>query len=251
LPVEQFEMKQGKGIAGIVGGVTYNVGSAKLAGELGAQLSLLEKDTKEGKTPVILTADGKVLAVAMVADAIKPEAIEAVKNLHALGIKVVMLTGDDKNTARYIADQVGIDEVVAEVFPEDKMNKVKELQAQGRIVAMAGDGVNDAPALAQADIGIAMATGTDVAIESAGITLLYGDISKLVKAIRLSKITMRGIKQNLFWAFFYNIVGIPLAGGVFYPFFGWLLSPVFAGLAMAASSVSVVGNSLRLKTKKI
>lgn len=162
-----------------------------------------------------------------------------------------MLTGDNKNTARYIAGQIGIDEVVAEVLPEDKLNKIKELQSQGKVVAMAGDGVNDAPALAQADVGIAMATGTDVAIESAGITLLHGDISKLVKAIKLSKITMTGIKQNLFWAFFYNVVGIPLAGGLFYPLFGWLLSPVFAGFAMAMSSVSVVGNSLRLKGKEL
>ena len=162
-----------------------------------------------------------------------------------------MLTGDDNNTATYIAEQVGIDEVVAQVLPEEKLNKIKELQSQGNIVAMAGDGVNDAPALAQADVGIAMATGTDVAIESAGITLLHGDISKLVKAIKLSKMTMRGIKQNLFFAFVYNIVGIPLAAGLFYPIFGWLLSPVFAGLAMALSSVSVVGNALRLKAKKL
>ncbi|MCX6789903.1 MAG: HAD-IC family P-type ATPase, partial [Candidatus Kaiserbacteria bacterium] len=238
---------EGKGISGVIEGVKYHAGSAKLAAELGVPLASLEKDTKEGKTPVILAGDGKVLAIAMVADSIKPEAVTAVKDLHALGIKVVMLTGDDKNTARYIADQVGIDEVVAEVLPEDKLNKIKELQAQGKIVAMAGDGVNDAPALAQADVGIAMATGTDVAIESAGITLLNGDISKLVKAVRLSKLTMRGIKQNLFWAFAYNVIGIPLAGGLFYPFFGWLLSPVFAGLAMAFSSVSVVSNSLRLK----
>jgi len=249
--VEQFKMLEGKGITGVIEGVEYYAGSAKLAAELGVPLASLEKDTKEGKTPVILAAQGKVLAIAMVADSIKPEAITAVKDLHALGIKVVMLTGDDKNTARYIADQVGIDEVVAEVLPEDKLNKIKELQAQGKIVAMAGDGVNDAPALAQADVGIAMATGTDVAIESAGITLLNGDISKLVKAIRLSKLTMRGIKQNLFWAFAYNVIGIPLAGGLFYPFFGWLLSPVFAGLAMAFSSVSVVGNSLRLKMKTL
>ena len=169
------------------------------------------------------------------------------------------------NTATFIARQVDIDEVVAEVMPEDKLRIIKELQ-EGRfenwkleignsnrrlVVAMAGDGVNDAPALAQADVGIAMATGTDVAIESAGITLLHGDISKLVKAINLSKITMRGIRQNLFWAFFYNIIGIPLAGGLFYPIFGWMLSPVFAGFAMAMSSVSVVSNSLRLKTKKL
>ena len=144
-----------------------------------------------------------------------------------------------------------MDEYFARVMPHDKYEKVRELQARGLKVAMVGDGINDAPALAQADVGIAMATGTDVAIESAGITLLHGDISKLVKAVRLSKITMRGIKQNLFWAFFYNIVGIPLAAGVFYPLFGWMLNPAFAGLAMAFSSVSVVGNSLRLKTKKI
>ncbi|MBI4065674.1 heavy metal translocating P-type ATPase [Candidatus Kaiserbacteria bacterium] len=261
LPVEQFEMLKGRGIMGVIDGIKYHVGSAKLADETRLNLksefsrfnlvSELEKGTREGKTPVVLATDGKVLAVAIVADAIKPEAVEAVKNLHALGIKVVMLTGDDKNTARFIADQIGIDEVVAEVLPEDKLNKIKELQGEGKTVAMAGDGVNDAPALAQADVGIAMATGTDVAIESAGITLLHGDISKLVKVIRLSKVTMTGIKQNLFWAFFYNIVGIPLASGIFYPFFGWLLSPVFAGLAMAFSSVSVVGNSLRLKAIKI
>jgi len=162
-----------------------------------------------------------------------------------------MLTGDNKQTAEYIAKQVGIDEVIAEVMPEDKLDTIKSLQADGKIVAMAGDGVNDAPALAQADVGIAMGTGTDVAIESAGITLLYGDISKLAKAIKLSKITMRGIRQNLFWAFFYNVVGIPLATGIFYPIFGWLLNPIFAGMAMALSSVSVVSNSLRIKTKKL
>lgn len=251
LPVEKFEAVQGKGITGVVEGVRYVVGSAKLAEEHGATLESFEKDTAEGKTPVILATSGEILAVAMVADQVKPEAIRAVKDLHALGVKVVMLTGDDRNTARCIADQVGIDEVVAEVLPEDKLNVIKRLQSEGKIVAMAGDGVNDAPALARADVGIAMATGTDVAIESAGITLLHGDISKLVKAVRLSKLTMRGIKQNLFWAFFYNVVGIPLASGLLYPFFGWLLSPVFAGLAMAFSSVSVVANSLRLKTKNI
>ena len=168
------------------------------------------------------------------------------------GFKLLSIDKTNQKKALFVfRKEVGIDDVMSEVLPDDKLNKIKELQSQGLVVAMAGDGINDAPALAQADIGIAMGTGTDVAIETAGITLLHGDISKLVKAIRLSKFTMRGIKQNLFWAFIYNIVGIPLAGGLFYPFFGWLLSPVFAGLAMAFSSVSVVGNSLRLKTKKI
>lgn len=251
VPVQEFKAIKGKGISGNISGVEYHAGSAKLAKELGAEFASLEKEAAEGKTPVILAAGGSALAVMMVADAVKPEAVKAVADLHALGIQVVMLTGDDANTAQFIAEQVGIDEVVAEVLPENKLNKIRELQGEGKIVAMAGDGVNDAPALAQADIGIAMATGTDVAIESAGITLLHGDISKLVKAVRLSKFTMRGIKQNLFWAFFYNVVGIPLAGGVFYPFFGWLLSPVFAGAAMAFSSISVVGNSLRLKAKTL
>ncbi|OGJ49821.1 ATPase, partial [Candidatus Peregrinibacteria bacterium RIFOXYA2_FULL_33_7] len=251
--IKNFNAIKGKGLKAEINNIEYYAGSTKLISDLNLKFDSksLEKDTLNGKTPVILATEKEVLGVAFVSDAIKKEAIEAVKNLHKLGIKVVMLTGDDKNTARHIADQVGIDDIVAEVLPEDKLNKIKELQNKGKIVAMAGDGVNDAPALAQADIGIAMATGTDVAIESAGITLLHGDISKLVKAIKLSKITMRGIKQNLFWAFIYNIVGIPLAGGAFYPIFGWLLSPVFAGLAMAFSSVSVVTNSLRLKAKKL
>ncbi|OGB75242.1 copper-translocating P-type ATPase [candidate division Kazan bacterium RIFCSPHIGHO2_01_FULL_49_10] len=251
--VEQFEIIQGKGVKGLINGTRYFAGNTKLMNDLGLLIDkdAIAKDTAVGKTPVILSTNTKVLGIAMVADALKPEAKEAVAKLHQLGIKVVMLTGDDKNTARYIADQLEIDEVVAEVLPQDKLSKIKALQADGEVVAMAGDGVNDAPALAQADIGIAMSTGTDVAIESAGITLLHGDVSRIVKAIRLSKITMRGIKQNLFWAFIYNIVGIPLASGIFYPIFGWLLSPVFAGLAMAFSSVSVVGNSLRLKAKKL
>jgi len=251
--LENFEAIKGKGVKGNIGGVAYYAGNAKLVHDLHISFNAesIEQETLEGKTPVILATQEKVLAVVMVADAMKPEAITAVKDLHGLGITVVMLTGDTKNTAQYIARIAGIDEVVAEVMPEEKLQKIKELQSQGKVVAMAGDGVNDAPALAQADVGIAMSTGTDVAIESAGITLLYGDISKLVKAIRLSKMTMRGIKQNLFWAFIYNIVGIPLAGGALYPIFGILLNPIFAGLAMAFSSVSVVGNSLRLKTKKL
>jgi P-type Cu+ transporter len=213
--------------------------------------SKIEQFTAQGKTPVILATKEKVLGFVMVADEIKQDSKQAITDLHKLGIKVVMLTGDDEKAAKYIASLVGIDEVIAHVLPQDKLTKIKELQSQGKIVAMAGDGVNDAPALAQADVGIAMGTGTDVAIESAGITLLGGDISKLVKAIRLSKITMRGIKQNLFWAFIYNVVGIPLAAGVFYPIFGWVLNPIFAGFAMALSSVSVVSNSLRIKAKRL
>lgn len=253
LSADNFEAIKGKGLKGIISNTEYFAGNIKLALDLNLSLDnkSIEKETIEGNTPIILATKEKILGIILVADAIKPEAKEAVANLHKLGIKVVMLTGDNKNTAKHISEQVGIDEVFAEVLPDEKQNKIKELQAQGRVVAMAGDGVNDAPALAQADVGIAMATGTDVAIESAGITLLHGDISKLVKAVHLSKLTMRGIKQNLFWAFFYNIVGIPLAGGLFYPIFGWLLNPIFAGLAMAFSSVSVVGNSLRLKAKKL
>lgn len=251
--VSDFEGIQGKGLKGTINSTDYFVGNAKLMKDLGISFDTakLDKFTSQGKTPVILSTKDKVLGFVMVADEIKAESIEAIKNLHALGIKIVMLTGDDEKAAKYIASLVGIDDVIAHVLPQDKLTKIKELQSEGRIVAMAGDGVNDAPALAQADVGIAMGTGTDVAIESAGITLLGGDISKLVKAIKLSKITMRGIKQNLFWAFIYNVVGIPLAAGLFYPIFGWLLNPIFAGFAMAMSSVSVVSNSLRIKAKKL
>ncbi len=251
--VSDFEGIQGKGLKGLINGTQYFVGNTKLIRDLSISFddSKIEEFTTQGKTPVIIATKEKVLGFVMVSDEIKPESKKAVEDLHKLGIKVVMLTGDDEKAAKYMASLVGIDEVVAHVLPQDKLEKIKEFQSQDKIVAMAGDGVNDAPALAQADVGIAMSTGTDVAIESAGITLLGGDISKLVKAIKLSKITMRGIKQNLFWAFIYNIVGIPLAAGAFYPIFGWLLSPVFAGFAMAMSSVSVVGNSLRIKSKKL
>lgn len=251
--ISNFESIKGKGLKGTIGGVEYFAGNSKILDDLhiSYDTTLLDKETKEGKTPVLLATKDTLVAVVYVADQIKPEAQEMVAGLHKLGKKVIMLTGDNKNTGEYIAKQVGIDEVIAEVMPEDKLNVIKDLQSKGNIVVMAGDGVNDAPALAQADVGIAMGTGTDVAIESAGITLLGGDISKIVKAVRLSKLTMNGIKQNLFWAFFYNVVGIPLAGGLFYPIFGWLLSPVFAGFAMAMSSVSVISNSLRIKAKTL
>jgi len=251
--ISDFEGVQGKGLKGIIDNTEYYAGNTKLISDLRILFdgSKLNEFTLQGKTPIILATKEKALGFVMVADEIKAESIRAIKDLHALGIKVVMLTGDDERAAKYIGSLVGINDVVAHVLPQSKLEKIKTLQSQGRVVAMAGDGVNDAPALAQADVGIAMGTGTDVAIETAGITLLHGDISKLVKAIRLSRLTMRGIKQNLFWAFAYNVIGFPLAGGLFYPFFGWLLNPVFAGSAMALSSVSVVGNSLRLKTKKL
>ncbi|MEI7480701.1 MAG: HAD-IC family P-type ATPase, partial [bacterium] len=206
---------------------------------------------EQGKTVVIIEVDRKQIGLIALSDKLKEESKEVVARLHARNIKVIMLTGDNHLAASYIAKLAGIDAVIAEVIPQEKAGKIKELQDSGAVVAMVGDGINDAPALVQADAGIAMGTGNDVAIESAGITLLGGDVSKIVQAIKLSKITMRGIKQNLFWAFIFNVVGIPLAAGLFYPIFGWTLSPVFAGLAMAMSSVSVVSNSLRIKTKKI
>ena len=206
---------------------------------------------EQGKTVVIIEVDRKQIGLIALSDKLKEESKEVVARLHARNIKVIMLTGDNHLAASYIAKLAGIDAVIAEVIPQEKAGKIKELQDSGAVVAMVGDDINDAPALVQADAGIAMGTGNDVAIESAGITLLGGDVSKIVQAITLSKITMRGIKQNLFWAFIFNVVGIPLAAGLFYPIFGWTLSPVFAGLAMAMSSVSVVSNSLRIKTKKI
>ncbi len=251
--IGQFEIIKGKGLKGTIDNDEYFAGNIKILTDLHIAFDAkrLEEQTLHGGTPVILSDKKNILAIVYVADQIKPEAKKTIYELHKLGKRVVMLTGDNKNTGEYIGKLVGVDEVISEVMPEDKLRIIKELQEKGNIVVMAGDGVNDAPALAQANVGIAMGTGTDVAIDSAGITLLGGDISKLVKAVKLSKITMIGIKQNLFWAFIYNIVGIPLAGGLFYPIFGWLLSPVFAGFAMAMSSVSVVSNSLRIKTKTL
>jgi len=211
---------------------------------------LIRQTSVGGLTPVVLFDEEKVLAAYFVGDSVKDGAKETVLGLKKMGIKVVMMTGDVKEVAEQVGKSVLVDEVVAEMLPEDKMKKIKDLR-ENNIVAMVGDGVNDAPALSLADVGIAMSTGTDVAISSSGLTLLNGDISKILKAFHLSRITMSGIKQNLFWAFIYNIIGIPLAGGWFYPIFGWLLNPVFAGIAMAFSSVSVVFNSLRLKNKKI
>lgn len=206
---------------------------------------------EEGKTVVVVEINHKQIGYIALADTLKDEAKLAIDRIHKKGIQVIMLTGDNHSVANYIATQAGIDVVIAEVLPHEKALKIKELQDKGHIVAMVGDGINDAPALVQANVGIAMATGTDIAIESAGITLLHGDIQKISQAIVLSQVTMMTVKQNLFWAFIYNVIGIPVAAGLLYPIWGIVLNPVFAGLAMAFSSVSVVSNSLRLKAKKL
>jgi len=205
----------------------------------------------EGKTVVFVAVDGAAAGLLAVADPIKESTTEAVAQLHALGIKLVMATGDNRRTAEAVAKKLGIDDFQAEVEPADKIRRVEELRRQGGLVAMAGDGINDAPALAAADVGIAMGTGTDVAMESAGVTLVKGDLRGIAKAIHLSRATMRNIRQNLFFAFVYNTLGVPLAAGLLYPFMGVLLSPMIAGLAMAFSSVSVIANALRLRRLRL
>jgi Cu+-exporting ATPase len=201
----------------------------------------------QGRTAMFAAIDGRVAAVLAVADPIKESTPDAMRALQAEGVRVVMLSGDSRTTAEAVGRQLGIEDVIAEVLPEQKVDTIRTLQARGRVVAMAGDGINDAPALAQAHVGIAMGTGTDIAIESAGVTLVKGDLRGIVKAVRLSRATMRNIKQNLFFAFFYNALGVPIAAGVLYPFLGLLLSPMLAGAAMSMSSVSVVTNALRLR----
>lgn len=251
--VQNFESVKGKGLRGDIGGQTCYAGSPYLMADLGLtpDAALIAAETSKGRTPVFLSTASELLAAVWVADAVKPEAKAAIHDLQKMGLKVIMLTGDNHNTASHVAAQVGITDIRAEVLPQDKLETVRTLQAAGHKVAMAGDGVNDAPALAQADVGIAMGTGTDVAIDTAGITLLHGDISRLEQAVHLARQTMAGIKQNLFWAFAFNIIGIPLAAGALYPAYGWMLSPVFAGIAMSFSSVAVVSNSLRLRFTKL
>jgi Cu+-exporting ATPase len=201
----------------------------------------------EGRTVMFLSVDGRLAGLVAVADPIRPEASSAVELLRAEGLRLVMLTGDNRNTAEAVARRLGISEVIAEVLPENKKDAVERLQREGRIVAMAGDGVNDAPALAQADVGVAMGSGTDVAVQSSGVTLVKGDLTGIARARSLSRRVMRNIKQNLFFAFIYNVLGVPLAAGALYPGFGVLLSPVFASAAMSLSSVSVIVNALRLR----
>jgi Cu+-exporting ATPase len=250
-----FQSITGKGVTGEVDGHKVAVGNLKLleslkikTGELSQQA---DKERVKGMTVMLIAIDGQAAGLIGVADPIKDATGEAISDLHAEGIRIVMLTGDSKTTAKAVADKLGIDQVHAEVSPEQKAEVIKQLQAEGRIVAMAGDGINDAPALAQAHVGIAMGTGTDVAIESANVTLIKGDLRGIVRARRLSRATMRNIKQNLFFAFIYNIAGIPVAAGILYPFFGILLSPMIAAAAMSFSSVSVISNSLRLRQVKL
>jgi Cu+-exporting ATPase len=195
--------------------------------------------------------DGALAGLIGVADPIKATTPDAIRRLHSEGLRIVMLTGDSRTTAEAVAKQLGIDEIIAGVLPDQKAAKIQELQSAGRVVAMAGDGINDAPALSQAQVGIAMGTGADIAMESAGVTLVKGDLRGIVRARRLSRATMSNIRQNLFFAFIYNVLGVPLAAGVLYPAFGWLLSPVIAAAAMSFSSVSVIGNALRLRTERI
>ncbi len=251
---DDFEAVTGKGVKGVVDGKSVALGNAKLLKDLGLDGGVLGKTADarrdQGETVMFVVLEGEIAGLVSVADPVKKTTPDAIKTLHKLGFRVIMATGDNERTAKAVAGRLGIDEIRADVLPEDKARIIKELQTEGRKVAMAGDGVNDAPALAQADVGIAMGTGADVAIESAGITLVKGDLNGIVRARKLSKATMRNIKQNLFFALIYNGAGVPIAAGILYPFFGILVGPIFAAFAMSASSLSVVLNALRLRRVK-
>jgi Cu+-exporting ATPase len=254
-PVRGFDSPTGKGVIGMVEQRRIVLGNAKFLAELNIMTNTLEAEAEklrgDGATTIFLAVDGKLAGLLAIADPVKTTTLEALTALSRDGMRVVMLTGDNKTTAQAVARRLGIAEVEAEVLPEQKSAVVERLRREGRVVAMAGDGVNDAPALAAADVGIAMSTGTDVAIESAGITLLRGDLMGIVRARRLSAATMNNIRQNLFFAFAYNAAGVPIAAGILYPTFGLLLSPIIAAAAMALSSVSVVGNALQLRRTEL
>ncbi len=255
LEVSQFESITGGGVLGIVDGKQVVIGKPTLLARYGIATDLLDQRAEglqmEGRTVIFVGIDDRFAGILAVADPIKPSTAEAVARLHHLGLTITMLTGDNEDTARAVARKLGIDEVHAGVKPQDKYEWIKKLKAAGHVVAMAGDGINDAPALAEADVGIAMGTGSDVAIESAGVTLVKGDLRGIVKAVQLSRLTVRNIRQNLFFAFIYNLLGVPVAAGVLYPLFGLLLSPMLAAAAMSFSSVSVVSNALRLRTARL
>jgi len=252
--VAEFQSVTGKGITGTLQGKHVGIGNAALMQDLGAQPESLQRQAeslqKEGQTVMFIAMDGRLAGLVAVADPIKGSALEAIKELKESGITIVMVTGDHHTTAAAVAQKLGI-EFESGVLPEQKAEAVKRLQSRGAIIAMAGDGVNDAPALAQAHVGIAMGTGTDVAMETGGITLVKGDLRSILKARRLSQRTMRNISQNLFFAFIYNALGVPIAAGVLYPVSGLLLNPMIAAAAMSFSSVSVIGNALRLRTVKL
>jgi Cu+-exporting ATPase len=250
--VQEFESTTGSGVAGVVEGVSVVIGNEEFLRERGIRISSdpnprVSELREQSRTVLFVAADGRLAGRLAVSDPIKPGAAASLRSLRELGLRIMMLTGDGESTAKAVADELQIDEFQAGLKPEEKNKRIEALRAEGRRVAMAGDGINDAPALAAADVGIAMGTGADVAIESAGVTLLRGDLQGLVAAFRLSKAVMRNIRQNLAFAFGYNALAIPLAAGVLYPVFGWLLSPVVAAAAMSLSDVSVVGNALRLR----
>jgi len=253
--VEDFDAPSGKGVVGRVEGRKLALGNRRFLEELGVETAALTEEAealrRDGATAILAALDGRAAGILAVADPVKETTPAAIAALHAEGLRIVMLTGDNRTTAEAVARRLGIDEVEAEVLPEEKGRVVERLRGEGRVVAMAGDGVNDAPALAAADVGIAMGGGTDVAIESAGVTLLRGDLTGLVQARRLSRATMRNIRQNLFFAFVYNSAGVPIAAGILYPFFGLLLSPIIAAAAMSLSSVSVIANALRLRATRL